>query len=208
MYAPVAPNRSGETMRVGLNLAIPPSAHERYALLWAIPATVLGIAGLVLIIMLSNRSYREYKIVHASVLRYQDRDNALRAQEMALRKELEAPASRRVLNDVQFVNSLIEAKQITLTSLAADITELIPDDVRLSALAMAPDGHELAVRFVITSKNAEGIEHFLSDLEDSPHFKDVAIINGGLEETGGNTELENIACTAHYVMSESETSGE
>jgi len=195
-------------MRVTLNLAIPPSARERYALLWAIPATLLGIAGLVLIILFSDRTYREYRVVHASVVRYQDRDNALRAQEMALRRVLEEPASRRLLNDVQFINALIEAKQVSLTSLAADITELIPDDVRLSALAMQPDGHELAVRFVITGKNAEAIERFLSDLEDSPHFKDVAIINEGLEETGANAELENIACTAHYVAGEGESSGE
>jgi len=195
-------------MRVALNLAIPPSARERYALLWAIPATLLGIAGLVLIILFSDRTYREYRVVHASVARYQDRDNALRAQEMALRRVLEEPASRRLLNDVQFINALIEAKQVSLTSLAADITELIPDDVRLSALAMQPDGHELAVRFVITGKNAEAIERFLSDLEDSPHFKDVAIINEGLEETGANAELENIACTAHYVAGEGESSGE
>jgi Tfp pilus assembly protein PilN len=188
-------------MRVTLNLAIPPSARERYALLWAIPATLLGIAGLVLIILSSNRSYREYKVVHTSVVRYQDR-------EMALRRVLEAPASRRLLNDVQFINALIEAKQVSLTSLAADITKLIPDDVRLSSLAMGPDGREMAVRFMITGKNSEAIERFLGDLEDSPHFKDVAIINEGLEETGANTELENIACTAHYVVGEGESSGE
>ena len=195
-------------MRVTLNLAIPPSARERYALLWAIPATLLGIAGLVLIILFSHRSYREYQVVHASVVRYQDRDNAVRAQEMALRRVLEEPASRGLLNNVQFINALIEAKQISLTSLAADITKLIPDDVRLGSLAMQPDGRELAVKFVITGKNAEAIERFLSDLEDSPHFKDVAIINEGLEETGTNTELENIACTAHYVVGEDESSGE
>ena len=116
--------------------------------------------------------------------------------------------NRRVLNDVQSVNALIDAKQVSLISLVEDITGLIPDDVRLSALAMAPDGHETALRFVVTSKNSEAIERFLSNLEDSPHFKDVAITNGGLEETGTNTELENIACTAHYMVGESEPSGE
>jgi len=195
-------------MRVALNLAVPPSARERYALLWAVPATLLGVTGLVFILWFSARSYRQYKVVQKSLAQYQERDNALRAQEMALRRGLEEPATRRLLNDVQFLNALIEAKQVTLTGMAADITELIPDDVRLSALAMAPDGRELALRFVITSKNAEAIEHFLSNLEDSPHFKDVAISTGGLEETGANTELENIACTAHYVLGESPSSGE
>jgi len=92
--------------------------------------------------------------------------------------------------------------------LAADITELIPDDVRLSVLDMAPDGQELALRFVITGKDAKAIERFLSNLEDSPHFKDVAIINEGFEEASTTSELENIACTAHYLVGESESSGE
>ena len=195
-------------MRVVLNLAIPPSARERYALFWAIPATLLGLTVLAFILLLSVRSYREYKVVQKSVAEYQERDNAVRAREMALRRQLEEPATRRLLDDVQFVNGLIEQKWVSLTGLTADITDLIPDDVRLSALAMAPDGQELALRFVITGKNAKAIERFLSNLEDSPHFKDVAIINEGFEEAGTSSELENIACTAHYLVGESESSGE
>jgi Tfp pilus assembly protein PilN len=195
-------------MRVVLNLAIPPSARERYALYWAIPATLLGISGLVVLLLFTVRSFREYKAVQASVAAYQERENALRAQEMALRRQLEEPESRRFLDDVQFVNALIEKKRISLTDLAADITELIPDEVRLTALALAPDGQQLGVRFVITGKSTEAIERFLSDLEDSPHFKDVAIINEGFEEAGAASELENIACTAHYLAGGSESSGE
>jgi Tfp pilus assembly protein PilN len=195
-------------MRVVLNLAIPPSAQERYALLWAIPATLLGVTGLTLILMFSLRSYREYKVVKKSVDELQERDNAVRAQELAVRRQLDDPESRRVLDDVKFVNDLIEQKRVSLTGLAADITELIPDNVRLSALAMAPDGQELALRFVITGKDAKAIERFLTNLEDSPHFKDVAIINEGFEEASTTSELENIACTAHYLLGESELSGE
>ena len=195
-------------MRVVLNLAIPPSAQERYALLWAVPATLLGVAGLTLVLMFSLRSYREYKVVKKSVDELQERDNVVRAQEMALRRQLDDPESRRVLDDVKFLNGLIEQKQVSLTGLAADITELIPDDVRLSVLDMAPDGQELALRFVITGKDAKAIERFLSNLEDSPHFKDVAILNEGFEEASTTSELENIACTAHYLVGESESSGE
>ena len=195
-------------MRIVLNLAIPPSAHERYALLWAVPATLLGIAGLALILMFSLRSYREYKVVQKSVDEHQERDNAVRAREMAVRKQLDDTESRRLLDDVKFVNGLIEQKQVSLTGLAADITELIPDNVRLSALAMAPDGQELALRFVITGKDAKAVELFLSNLENSPHFKDVAIINEGFEETSTTSQLENIPCTAHYIVGGSESSGE
>jgi len=195
-------------MRVVLNLAIPPSARERYALVWAVPATLLGLAGLVFILLSTFRSFREYRVVQKSVAEYQDRENAVRAQEMALRRQLEEPESRRVLDDVQSVNSLIEEKRVSLTGLVADIAKLIPDEVRLSALSLAPDGKEMAVRFVITGKSDEAVERFLSKLEDSPHFKDVAIINEGFEEAGTSSALENIACTAHYLVGGSESSGE
>jgi Tfp pilus assembly protein PilN len=194
-------------MRVVLNLAIPARARERYALYWAIPAAVLGVIGLVLLLFFTVRSFREYRTVQASVAEYQERENALRGQEMALRRQLEEPKSRRLLDDVRFVNTLIEEKRISLTTLATDITDLIPGEVRLTALAVAPEGQELAVRFVITGKSEEAVEHFLSNLEDSPHFKDVAIINQGFEEAGATSELENIACTAHYLVGGSESAG-
>ena len=195
-------------MRVVLNLAIPPSARERYALYWAIPATLLGVSGLLVLLLFTDRSFREYKAVQTSVAAYQERENALRAQEMALRRQLEEPEARRLLDDVQFINALIEKKRITLTDFASDITELIPNEVRLTALALAPVGEELGVRFVFSGKSTEAIELFLSNLEDSPHFKDVAIINEGFEEAGTPSELENIACTAHYLAGGSELSGE
>jgi Tfp pilus assembly protein PilN len=195
-------------MRVTLNLAISASAGERYALYWAVPATLLGLTGLAFLLLFTLRSFREYRAVEKSVAACQEQENALRAQEMALRKQLEEPESHRLLEDVRFVNELIERKQVSLTGLAADITDLIPDDVRLTSLALAPDGQALAVRFVITGKNEEGLEHFLSNLEDSPHFRDVAITNEGFQEAGTASELENIACTAHYLPGESGSSGE
>jgi len=195
-------------MKVVLNLAIPPSARERYALYWAIPATLLGVTGLAFLLLFTVRSFRAYRAVQKSVAEQQGRENTLRAQEMALRKQLEEPEYRRLLDDVQFVNALIEKKRVSLTGLAADITDLMPDEVRLTGLALAPEGQELAVRFVITGKSEEAIERFLSDLEDSPHFRDVAIVNQGFEQTGAASELENIACTAHYMPGESEASGE
>jgi len=195
-------------MRVALNLAIPPSARERYALYWAIPATLLGLAGLAFLLLASVRSYREYRAVQKSIAKYQVRENSLRAQEVALRRQLEERQSRPLLDNVQFVNALIEQKRISLTDLATEVTELIPDEVRLAALAMAPDGQELAVRFLIMGKNEEALERFLSNLEDSPHFKDVAITNAGFGEAGASPEVENIACTAHYLVGGSEEGGE
>jgi len=191
-----------------MNLAISPSARERYALYWAIPATLLGVIGVAFLLSSTIPSIREYRVVKKSVAECQERENALQAQEMALRRQLDEPESRRRLDDVKFVNALIEQRRISLTGLMTDVTELLPDEVRLTGLAMAPDGQELAIRFVLAGKSTEAIERFLSNLEDSPHFKDVAIINEGFEQAGATSELENMPCTAHYLPGRSESSGD
>ena len=195
-------------MKVVLNLAIPSGARERYALYWAIPATLLGVIGLAFLLAFTVRSFCQYRAVQKSLAAHQGEENALRAQEMALRKRLEEPEARQLLNDARFVNTLIDKKRFSLTDLAADITELMPGEVRLTGLALAPEGQELEVRFVIAGKGEEAIERFLSNLEDSPHFRDVAIINQGFEQQGEASELENIACTAHYLTGNRESSGE
>jgi hypothetical protein len=198
-------------MRVGLNLAIPPRAGERYALYWAIPATLLGIAGLVFLVLFTVRSFREHKVVQKSLTEHEAQENALHAQEMALRNKLEEPAARQLLNDAKFVNGLIEERRFSMVDMISDLTSLMPDEVRLSGLTVAPQGQEVAVRFVIAGKSEEAIEAFLSSLEDSSQFKDVAIVNQGFEQEGSGSELENIACTATYLPGQnqdSESSGE
>ena len=195
-------------MKVLLNLAVPPSVRDRYALHWAIPATVLGFAGLVFLLVASVRSFREYRIVQASLAGHQKQENGLRSDEMALRKQLESPESRQLLSDARFVNALIGEKRFSMAEMAADISNLLPNEVRLTGLAVTPDGQELAVRFVITGKSEESIERFLGNLEDSSHFKDVTIINQGFEQDAAAPELVNIACTAHYLPGGSDSSGE
>lgn len=193
-------------MKVLLNLAIPPSLRDRYALYWTLPATVVGFAVLVFLLVASGRSLREYRMVQQSLAEQQGRENGLRAEEAALRRQLEAPDSRQVLNDTRFVNTLIGKRQFSMADMMADISKLLPGEVRLTALALAPDGQDLLVRFVIAGKNEEAIERFLGSLEDSPRFKDVTIVNQGFEQEGSAPELANIACTAHYLPGSADSS--
>jgi hypothetical protein len=195
-------------MRITLNLAIAPSARERYALYWAFPATLVGLVALVFLLLSTLHSFHEYKRVEKSVVECQSHVNALAAQEAALRRRLGDPKARQLLSNAQFINALIDDKRFSLTDLAVDITRLMPADVCLTGLASAPEGEELAVRFVITGKNEEALELFLSNLEDSPRFRDVAIINQGFEQQGATSELENIACTAHYLVGDRGSSEE
>ena len=186
-------------MKVTLNLAIPPRASERYALHWAIPATLLGIAGLYFLLSPTLRSFREYRAVHTSVLAYQQRENALRARELELRRQLEGPQSRLLLSNVQFVNQLIDENRVSLNGLVRDITELIPDEVRLTGLAMSAGGQDLAIRFVISGKSEEAIETFLVASRTLSHLG-CGRRRRRVSRGGSLSALENIACTAHYLI--------
>jgi hypothetical protein len=187
-------------MKVALNLAIAPSARERYALAWAVPATLLGLAGLVFIVVSLGRQLWDYRKVHQEFGELQERTARLRKQESAVQSNLDQPQARKIFREAQFINALIEKKQISLSQLAAIVTKLLPGDARLAGLALAPQSGDLKVLFTITGRNEEAVETFLGNLEDSPEFKDVALVNEGFQQQGPTAGPITINCSAHYVM--------
>jgi hypothetical protein len=137
----------------------------------------------------------------------QKRLNLLTPQEAALHRQLEEPQSRQLLKNTHFINGLINDRRFSLADLVADITHLMPPDVCLTGLATAPDGEQVWIRFMVTAKTEGAIEAFLNNLEDSPRFQEVQILNQGFEQRGSNPELENISCTARYLILKHDSSG-
>jgi hypothetical protein len=186
-------------MKVELNLARAESSRQRYGLAWAVPAVALGLAGLLYLGHSTARELSRYRDVHARLGDYQEQETRLREREAALRKELGQPQSREIFREVQFVNGLIERKRVSLTELATRVTELLPHDARLTGLKLVPQADELTVRFDITAKSEEAVENFVSNLEDSPDFKDPVIANQGFEEEGTAGGPVTVSCSAHYT---------
>jgi len=190
-------------MKVTLNLSTSAHTRERVALAWAVPAVVIGLAGLFYLGVSTLRAARDYRDVHRSVAELEERLARMKEHEVALKRDLERPQYRELLRNVQFVNQLIEKKQLTLTDLAARVAKLLPGKVRLNGLTLAQqqDGSYL-VRFTLTGQSEEAVENFVGNLEDSSEFKDVTIANQGFEQEGGAAGPVNIACTARYVPEE------
>jgi hypothetical protein len=187
-------------MKVALNLAIAPSPRERYALSWAVPASLLGLAGLLIIAVSTGRQLLEYRAVHRQFAELLEREGRLRVQEAALQKKLDQPQARKVFREAMFVNALIQRKQVSLTGLAMEVTKLLPGDARLAGMAFAPHEGDLRVRFTITGRNEEAVETFLGNLEDSPNFKDVALTNEGFQQEGPTAGPVTISCSARYSV--------
>jgi hypothetical protein len=186
-------------MKISLNLAHVPSRRERYALACAVPLAVLGIAGLAVLTMLSVRNVREYRRVREDVGRLEATNHTLAQREEALRKDLDQPQSRTIFREAQFVNSLIDAKKFSAADLTRKVGQLMPATVRLSTFSLTLVKGEPRVEFSIEARDAKAVETFLTALEDSPDFQDVAITNQGFQTEGTEGEPVTVRCAAQYV---------
>ena len=189
-------------MKITLNLSPPSSARDRYALAWAIPATLIVLAVLALLGRASLREYHDYLGMEHQLAEVQYHSDELRNQEAALRRKLEDPVYRQLLIRAKFVNNLIDQRELSLTQVSARLAGLLPEDAHLTGLALTSPkrpGDDYAVRMGITAKGEDAIETFINDLEDSPDFKDVSIINQGFQEEASQGPQVNLVCTARYL---------
>jgi hypothetical protein len=187
-------------MKITFNLATPSSARERYALAWAIPVAVLGLAMLVFLTVTSVQSYNAVRRARASVAEMQREEAQVRAQEAALRAELERPQLREVYRHTRFINGVIERRKFSILQLVDKLTRLLPGEVRLEGLGLRIEEKARVVRLAVSANDEESLEKFLVNLEDSPDFAEVTIISQGLPEEDAEGSLPaTVSCTVHYV---------
>lgn len=186
-------------MKVSFNLAVTSTSRERYALAWALPLAALALAGLASVCSSAARGIRDYRRVHAERLNLLDQEARANRVEKDLRRDLEQPQFHSLYRETQFVNSLIAQKRVSVTGLAARITELLPPSLRLTGLALVDKDGERAVRVTITGSSVEAVENFVLSLEDSSDFRDPEILNRSIEESGAAAGQVTVTCTARYL---------
>lgn len=186
-------------MKISLNLAFAPSSRERYALAWAVPVTLLALAGLVLLSGSAARGLREYRQVRRERLKVQEQEAALSKVEIDLRRQREQPRFRGLVRQAEFVNALIDQKRLSVIELTDKVAKLLPDSVHLTGLAVSEQQGSHVVRFMVTGNNLERLEDFLTRLEDSPDFKDVGNLNWGFGQESASEGPVTLTCTARYV---------
>jgi hypothetical protein len=197
-------------MKITLNLSPQPSARDRYALAWGIPVTLLGLAAIVILGRASLHEYRNYQEIQHQLTEVQLRAEELRNQEAAIRRKLEYPAYREVLRLSKFINKLIDQREFSPTELSGRLAGFLPEDVHLTGLMVTSPkrpGDDYMVRLGITAKGEDGVETFINDLEDSPDFKDVSIINQGFQEESAQGQQVNLICTARYLPGADQEAG-
>lgn len=186
-------------MKISVNLATISSPRERYALAFALPLAVAAAISLVMLSYSVARSYTDYHKIERQTAALLQQKQALTDKENRLKNSLEQPRERAVFRKVQFVNGLIDKKQLSLTQITETVSKLLPPNVRLASMTLTHARDSFEVRFQVMGKSEEALGAFLSNLEDSSDFQDFSIASQGFQRGQTDAVGVSISCTARYV---------
>jgi Tfp pilus assembly protein PilN len=186
-------------MKITLNFAAAESSRDHNVLAWAIPATIVGLTGLLWLGLALKRELGQYRVIQRQAADYQQHEDQLRRREVALRQQIASPEYRDLMGKVQFMNSLINQRRLSLSEIVKEVGRILPDDAHLTRLELLSQDENLVIRFSIKAKSEKALETFMSGLEDSPSFQDVTIANQGFQEAGAEPGQVIVTCLANYL---------
>jgi len=187
-------------VKVNVNLARAQGFRQRHLVAWSVPALAIAVILMLRMIVGAELDWRQYRSVRASADKEAGRQMDLLTREAALHRKLDEPDNRALLNEVHFINELIDQRRLSFGELTDKVTALLPPQARLAGLSMPDASGDPLVHFAIEGASEEPVETFLTNLENSPDFKDLIITNQGFEEKeSGAGAPVSITCNARYV---------
>jgi len=191
----------GLDVKVNVNLARAQGFRQRHLVAWSVPTLAIAVILMLRMIVGAEVDWRQYRSVRASADKEAGRQMDLLTREAALHRKLDEPDNRALLNEVHFINELIDERRLSFGELTDKVTALLPPQARLAGLSMPDASGDPLVHFAIEGSSEEPVETFLTNLENSPDFKDLIITNQGFEEkeSGGGGAPVSITCSARYI---------
>ncbi|MGH9345397.1 MAG: hypothetical protein ACRD19_16745, partial [Terriglobia bacterium] len=186
-------------VKVRVNLAQPEKWRERTVYLWA-PILILGGSVLlVYLVLVSARQFAEYRKVDRTVSRYEAEVQETQAKEVRLTSVLRQPETLKLYAQINFLNSLIEQKKVSLSGLTLEVAKLLPSQVRITGLALAGTTKGPVIEISVEGAVNQVTGTFLNNLEASPDFEGVTVLDQsfGAENQPGN--LVSLTCSARYI---------
>jgi hypothetical protein len=186
-------------MKVNVNLARAQGFRQRHLVAWSLPTLAIAVILMLRMMVGAEANWREYRSVRASADKEAGRQMDMLTREAALHRKLDEPDNRALLNEVHFINELIDERRLSFGELTDKVTALLPPQARLAGLSMPDASGDPLVHFAIEGSSEEPVETFLTNLENSPDFKDLIITNQGFEEKESGGAPVSITCSARYV---------
>ena len=112
------------------------------------------------------------------------------------------PEALAGIEEVRFLNAVIERQRFSWTLLLEDIERVIPRAVYLVALQpQIGDSGEVLVRLEARGQTIDALSQFIRDLEDTDTFRDVAVSSEARGGVDGNSEIQ-LTMTVQYTARE------
>jgi type IV pilus assembly protein PilN len=115
-----------------------------------------------------------------------------------LEGELNTPEAAAKLDEIGYLNDLIARKTFSWTQVFANLENLVPDNVHLTALTpeIGPAG-PVVMRINVRGRNVDGISNFISALEKSPAFENVVVSTEEKRDQAVSPDVD-VALTVDY----------
>lgn len=159
-------------MKVSLNLATHPFGRNRLFYTTSGAAGVMLVAGALLMIGTSLRSYQRSPELVRQTEQYRRQLTELAKKQAELETVLRRPENAVVLERSAFLNELLYRKGISWTKTFADLEELMPPRVRLISIRPQLNvDNQVSLEMDVGTETREGFVEFLKGIEGSALFR-------------------------------------
>ncbi len=164
-------------MRIPINLASEPFRKDRPVLFASttIGIVLLAILGVMSFLIVSERG--RMKSTRADVARLSDEVQKISVEQHQLDLVLQQPANAEVLERSLLLNTLVERKSISWNQIFADLSSVLPYNVRLIQVRLPAinSRNQVTLDMTVGAQDPAPVSDFLKKLQASPLFGPAAL---------------------------------
>jgi Tfp pilus assembly protein PilN len=174
-------------LRLDINLSSKPFINQRKFFLSL--TLLLGLLTLSLMWNVSRYQFirQHQKVANGKYQEGQQRMALLQKEEDLIRTRLRGADTADFLDQIQYVNGLIEQRIFSWTELLNDLERVTPPNVQIASIRPRIIGEEISVEIVANARGNQDAIEFVSNLEKSGRFFNVHPVYEDIAKVPGMT---------------------
>jgi len=188
-------------MRLKINLATQPYEDaRRFLIAWS---SVIGVLALILVVLTIGliTNWRHFRERRANIAREQQvlqELNAKQQQDLAI---LNRPDNKDVREKSEFINELIRRKEVSWTTIFADLEQLMPSHLRVLGVAPRVQEDKIMIQMQLGGDSRDRAAELARRMEQSNVFRDAQIVNEASSgaSRAGQADTMRFQMIAEYV---------
>lgn len=176
--------------KLEMNLATSPFPRYRLAYM-ALFACGLGLAALSVYQIVGYRSYSDLAVQGRAAERDAQAEFQAVSQRLSVLQARSNPEqTARRIDDIRFLNQLIDRRDFSWSRMLADLESLIPDAVHLISLRPEFGENSVVLRMTVRGRTIYDVSRFIESMEKSPRFEKLAVSVESRGPSGPKPEVD------------------